>query len=601
MLPTSFITQRGILRTISKANLSTLLLMVSALLLASLLGLGAKVVNDKYYERWPLQGDTISYWARDLAIAERALREGFKSAIIQETIHNVRDPLRTLAFGMVGPNRVLSINGHLFFTGFAAWLFFWTLSLCLRERTASLLYALGAPVTAFLALGLFNPMYGAPSRLPDMPASMLLGAALFALFLSRKGQDLRWLFASGALLGLATLTRYHTWIYGAFVLGPVVTIYALSHVLEPGRLKSALNQHSLHKFLLPHFAFLGGLAIIAGLFIVWRAYDVIFFYRTAGYALNHTIAASVATTGWKLVFQYFGIPAITALLLLMAGYVALCRHEISNLDRVDFAALLWAAISAPLLVLIILRLEDDIGQTYYMIPGLTLLALSPFAISRNLGGSEWREGFGRKARPLALFAAVALPILCASAYGSFSVYVSSEAFLYPREEGQRLQKFNVETTKLIVSSLPPVQSAQTVPVVDANFGYYARYLVLEMNRRYGRLGSFGNVFQVRQSQWQLWGTGTEAESKSKIMRELTERVDVFVALAESSEPIARDVLYDDFTVRLAEYVSSEMANHPECWRARGTVQSPYGKVIVYTNLFRNSKQHGCKLEQGVIQ
>lgn len=557
------------------------------------------LVNKAHYERWPLRGDTASYWLRDLKIAEQAELVGLRRAVLVEAAGNPRDPLRTIGYAFTGLRSLQSWNGHLYFSAFAALMFFWMFGSCLHRRSGSLMYALAAPAALLLAAGLLDPLYGTPSKLPDLPAAMLLGAALFALVRGRDGHRTWWSVLAGGLAGLASLTRYHAFIYGVFMLGPIVSIYAFGRHLELGRrpLEIFRRDHAID-FLRLHIPFFASLGVTAGLFIVWWARDTFNFYAVAGYALNHGVGTAFATTGWKLVFQFLGVPALTALLLVMAGYVATCRHELKTADWVDHLSVAWAAAACILLILVVMRVMDDVSQTYYMAPGLALLALAPLAIRRS-GDPADRDAIrgAWRPRPLTIFAAIAGPVLYASVAGSYYMYLSSEQLRYPRPKEQEIKRFNSELAELMAVTAFRPPRAQKVPRLDANFDYYTRYMVPEIIMRHGRMTRAANLFQIRKSQWQLSGQGEETAAKKWIMRTLLAEVDVFAALEDYSSAQVDDVLKDDYTRRLAEHVAREMASNPQCWERRGSVESPYGRVAVYDNLARRNVQSGCPIPQ----
>jgi len=551
-------------------NLRYFIFLIWAAVLAGLLAAACAKVNKTYYERWPLQGDTASYWLRDLALLDHESTTGYRAAILDVAKNNARDPLRTASFALLKPHNILSVNGHLYFSGFAAFLFFLALSLCLWARTRSLLYSLGAPVVILLAQGLYDPMYGMPSRLPDIPSALFFGAALFLLFIKRSAPDPKLIFLSGVLLGLATLSRYHVWIYGAFVLGPVVTIYAFNQYINKGRLLSEL--------LISHLAFLAGLFLVSGWFIIGSAADVFKFYAVAGYALNKTIFTALSTTGMKLFVNFFGLKAIITLLLITIGYVAIGWLGRKKLDIADFIAILWGGLSCLFLILIIMRVEDDVGQTYYMMPGLILLCLSPFCLLHEGSTSTIRSSFSRFALGLAL-------LLPAFVYASYTTWIKSEGFIYPRPHAQQIYAFNKELAKVVAKVLPP--KSDKVPVIDTNFDYYARYIIPELQMRFDRQSRFGNVFQIRQSQWQLSFTGSAIEDKLRIMPALNSKVDVFVALTDFDSPDVLLLLKDDYTRDLAAFVAGQLKNESATWAPVGRVMSPYGsEVTIYLNMAR---------------
>ena len=59
-----------------RANVKWLGAFLCAALISLLLFKVAGIANEKYYERWPLQGDTMSYWSRDIALSKIPVPNG---------------------------------------------------------------------------------------------------------------------------------------------------------------------------------------------------------------------------------------------------------------------------------------------------------------------------------------------------------------------------------------------------------------------------------------------------------------------------------------------------------------------------------------------
>lgn len=546
-------------------------------------------INVAYYERWPFWGDTASYLIRDFSILGSSDVSGWRGEALYYSLINPRDPIRTAFYALLRPEQILSVNGHLYFSALTAFLFFSTFSASVWTRTRSIFYAMGAPCITLLFLGLWSPMYGMPSHLPDLPAAFLLGSALFALFIGRGSRG--WLiFASGALLGLATLSRYHVWVYGIFLLGPIVTLKAVEQFLRSGR--------SVRAFISPNLMFIAGLALIAGVFIIRSAAEVFYFYSVAGYGLDKTIVAALTTTGKKLVTQSLGVSALGALALIFCTYASIGWEYAKKPVWFDVVALLWAATAIPLLILLVMRVEDDISQTYFMLPGIALATVAPFCIPRQTSMSQ------AIFRRFATGVAVVLPLY---GYGFYVEGKTSETFLYPRPGLQQLYQFNRQVAELIAVNLP--SDLMRLPVLDSNFDYYARYIIPTMQYSFGKRAVFGNVFQIRQSQWQVRSALPEDGSKGPrfsgeleadrqlIMPEIDSRVDVFMVLSDPYAPEASDLTKDDYTRALAAEVASRMKGENVSWRLGGRIASPFGSdVLIYVK--RELQQQSTGVQGG---
>ncbi|WHO78289.1 hypothetical protein [Rhizobium leguminosarum] len=570
----------------SKKNITGILIAASwcVILTLSIFFL-ARYVNEVFYERWPLVGDTASYWLRDLSILDASPSGNRLGQILNSAMSNPRDPLRTLAYAFVGSSQILSINGHLYFSTFCAFLFFLSMTFAIWTRTLSIWYSLAATGVALLCWNFWDPVYGFPSKLPDMPASLLFGSSLAMLFVRQARGDYLKFFASGALLGLATLSRYHVWMYGSLIIAPIVTILAVE--------KARASPLRLKNFVLPHCAFIFGLALTGGYFIVTSLYFVLKFYTAAGYGLNQTLVAALSTTGRKLVVYSFGVPAVLVLLLISSVHFSILWRNRQPRDIADHVAVVWAALACPFVIIVFLRVEDDVSQTFYMVPGLLLALLTPFRVRLTSGGSIIQSMFST-------FSLSTLVIVPMAVCFNFYVRINSEEFLYPRPQIQRIALFNKDIADTVAKFLPA--SSAEVPVIDSNIDYYARYIIPLVQLHNGHRLRFANIFQIRQSQWELKSklpnpngdatkfTGVLETDKELIMPALVRDVDFLVLLKDVDSPAAADLLKDDYTREMARFVDAEVEGDKESWVLRGVVGSPYGSdALVYENVTRHAQ------------
>lgn len=548
---------------------SSLLILVTAALISLALFNGAKSANETRYERWPLQGDTISYWSRDIALSKQPVSGVESPSRLTQAWNaakqNGKDPIRTVFFGVLPEDAASSMNGHLVFSAGSAFLFLLMLMITLRRRTGSLAYAMAASFVALLPAELFSPMYGLPSKLPDLAASFLLGSAIFALFAGRgsRKSELSWIFIAGLLLGLATLARFQLWMYGLFILGPVAFIFGLRSYFNAGR--------QLKDLLIYPAILIVGLGIVAGNFILAWTEDMLAFYAIAGYGLNATILTSLKTTGAQFL-QYLGIPAALAGTMIFAAYISLRNDKWEKRDLWDVLTTVWALVAYPILLFFIMRVESIIEQTYYIIPGLMLFLLSPFVRKREVQATGFK-----------VFSLCLILILPLAAFGKIYGYLQSDSFIYPRERDVEVAKFQHVLADQVAVNIPVVGTASRPSTIDSNFFYYSRFIELAARSKFNRDAKSMMVFQIRQSQWQLSHTGDLVKDKALIMKALADKVDVFMALTKPLPEAKMETFVDDYTEQLALHVNSELAANPDVWENKGTVAGPYGEVTVYKN------------------
>ncbi len=561
-----------------------LTILVWALAVAMTLTATAAFTNNHFYKRWPLQGDTASYWIRDIALtstqqmSRRSIDAGTSSEVITKNetpnhrmvalagaAQNPRDPARTAFYALLPEGAAYSVNGHLPYSGVATFVFLALLAIALFRRTGSLLYAVTCGLGALMPSGLLNPMYGLPSKLPDLPASFMFGASLFAIFAAdrSKKSELSWIFFSGALLGISALMRYQVWLYGLFVLGPIALIYGIRRYRNEGGRPLDLIAYPAMLLI--------GLSVVAGYFIVVNAADTFKFYMLAGYALNSTIAASLRVTGVQLL-HHVGLPAALLVALIFAAVASMARSGKSSDDKWDRAAVTWALIAYPILLFVIMRVESILEQTFYAIPGALIFFLAPFNRSMESGNSYSFNKFCK-------FLVVIMPIaLSANIYS----YLTSESFVYPRPKEAEMALFQQKLVDMVALNLP-TNDSDRIQTIDANFTYYGRFLQPLIKSKFNRNVKSLQAFDIRKSQWAMRYSGNERDDGIAIVNVINKKVDIFVALDEPRRNAILDAFGDEYTENIAYHVNRYLSSTPAIWENCGSVDGPYGKVIVYKN------------------
>ena len=535
-----------------------------AAMIALALFQAAEYANSTYYQRWPLQGDTASYFTRDMELLKAQEHDiDHRVQALRGALQNRKDPIRTAVYALLPEDTRSSINGHLYFSGFAAFVFVLLSLKTVWARTGSATYAAAVSVVALMPSGLLHPLFGLPSRLPDLPASLLFGAAMFAMFCSSgsRRSERTWLLAAGLLLGLATLSRYQLWIYGLFSLVPIAVIFGLRRYLEEGR--------RVVDLVAGPFTLLVGFGLVAGAFVLHWSGEMFRFYSVAGYALGTTVVQSVTTTGHDFLV-YLGIGAALGFALIFAGYISTRERLLAHNDWWDSAAIIWALVAYPILLFVIMRVESIVEQSYYIVPGLALFSLAPFVRS----GEERRQAAFRR------FAVCLLVVLPLSTSVKVYEYLKSEAFLYPREGEARLALFQHKLAEQI-AVLIPSSGAYTPPTVDTNFFYYGRYIVPLLQSKFDRRSTPFYAFQIRESQWRLSYTGDEQQDRKLVMETINDKVDIFSALTKPNPGAKMSTFVDDYTESVAMYVNEQLAANTDVWENRGNVTGPFGEVTVY--------------------
>jgi len=544
----------------------------------------ANYANSIFYIRWPLQGDTASYWVKDIALTSQ--RPGMESSHIEAgydlppsselsnhrlralhgAMQNGRDPARTAFFALLPEDAASSVNGHLPYSATAAFVYLTMLMVMLRRRTCSLVYALSASLVVLLPAGLLNPMYGLPSKLPDLPASFVFGAAVFAIFSSKctRESELFWIFIAGLLLGLATLMRYQVWIYGVFTLGPIALICGIRRYFEHGKRVNDIVIYPLVLIL--------GIGMVAGYFIVSNISDTLRYYSIVGYALNSSIYSSLQVTGWQFL-QYIGIFALFVGALVMAAFVSFQYKLLSKINSWDVLVTGWALLAYPILLFIVMRVESIVEQTYYIVPGLTLFFLSPFS-----NRDEKNSGFDIFSICLAVI--MPLAVLC----NIFS-FLNSEDFIYPRPRESEVAEFQHQLAELVAANCVP-ESGGRILTIDSNFSSYGRFIQPILRVKFNRNSKSLQLFAIRKGGWIFRYTGNEADDKRLIMNDLTNKVDIFMALTKPLPSAIKGAFADEYTEHLAEFVNQELAKNSSVWENKGSVIGPYGEATVYKNLAR---------------
>src|SRR5687768_8402266 len=190
-------------------------------------------------------------------------------------------PARKKNYLFLPQNRLLTLNGHLYYTGVAFAACVATFVVCVWRRTGSLMWACACAVLPLVAEGFFNPSYQVPSKLPDPPAAFFAGAALFSLLNSSRARQPAWLVLFGVFASFAALSRFIAAGYVLVICGPILAAY----LLNLWRLEPEWKRYIGRALL----CVAAPIVILAGTFLWKHGIGNFIFYSHAGYALNQTL------------------------------------------------------------------------------------------------------------------------------------------------------------------------------------------------------------------------------------------------------------------------------------------------------------------------
>lgn len=548
-------------RRFPRIDLRLAAVLLVALLVAALATYAAARVNAKFYQRFPLIGDTSSYFLFQQEVWLRTEAIGKYRALLHELLTNNRNPGLYLSYFFLPRSLLLTLNGHLFYTGAALVAFLATFAVCVWKRTGSLGWSAAAVLLPFVADGLFDPIYQMPSKLPDIPAAFFVGAALFSLLNSERGRSLPWLALFGAFASFALLSRFIAAGYLFVICAPIY----VSYIIDLAR----REKHAVRRVALALATTGAVILLFAGWTIATGTASVLYFYGHAGYSLNSTLEYAVTLTAGKFVRNFLGPLGIAAYVTLFSIQLTQWRLRA---DTQSFLEALWAASSHIVMVVLVLRVYDDAPQLVYAWPGLLLLAAAPFAIA-----PEARPSYLFRGAPIAGLGAG----LAAASFLHYAIFTNGEA-MYPREDKAQLRRLHHELADIAVGS---TSGLGRVPTIEADFEYFGRYITATALLDYGKVLRYDRIFEIRESQWTLNDPNASREAiLARTLREIDRRKDILFLLDDPQRPEAMTVLHDEYTRHMAEDLKAHVEASPEIWRFIRRVDSPWGPIAAYRNI-----------------
>lgn len=537
----------------------------AALLAAALACFSAAKINAAYYVSHPFTGDSSSFYSVQFQLYFDSLVTSKAEVIWRRFIEDPKNPLGYLHYLLFPRSFLLSMNSHLVFTGATFAIFSALLGWVVYKRTHSTLYAAVAPFLIFSAEGLFHPMYQLPSKLADPPAAFIFGAAALCLVISDEARSLKWLAGFGFFAGLTLLSRFTTSGYLFCVCAPVLAFYFLRRLRDPA--------HGWRHVALAVLAIAIPLVAVGGWHFKTYVRDVLFFYSVAGSSLNQTVAGAFERTLLVFLVNFAGGLGIAVLVLIGGSYAIAFWPPPRGIA--DFLVTAWLAIAVPVVIVIVLRVEDDSPQLAYGLAGYLLFALTPFSIAA-LPEKE-RRGMTRHALMVAI--ALVPATVFAVSIRPYRSYVIGRHQSYVFNENS----VTAANRKMAEYAATRQREQGREQVIDAGFDYQWRHLQPTALYRFGSLLRTDRQFEIRKEQWWLkYRDRTPEEITRLLAADYDANTDILYFLADPAAPEARNVVKDDFTIAVAKGVIDWLRFSPN-WSKLGDVPSPWGTVEVWAN------------------
>jgi hypothetical protein len=526
--------------------------------LAVALGAAVATIEARYLDANPYFYDAAYYSFENARLHEWARIDGRGIVLLSQLKTNGRDPLRTLPLLLLAPDLLAHPLGHLAtaLPPLAAFLAVlgWTLLRLGRSPGEMLLGTL-----AFATLpGFFDPRYGLGAYWLDLPAAMLLGAAVLSLTNAVGRHEAVWLTLAGLFGATAALSRY---VAAAFVLNTCAPLLAW-------RVARGWRQDRSLAALLRRLALTAGtFLVLAGPYLALHARTNAGWYAGQGYGLFGAIGVALRSVTTRL-GGFFATPVLIVLgLLLLLNVAALGRPGLGRLPPA-----LWAAVSHPVLLVLVLR---DVGHPLshvYAVPMVFALAVAP---GRRVG--RWA---------LAVRRATCGGLIVIAGLGAASGLGWLRTSRAPSEE----KAFDQALARSLVA-------LGDRPVWSGFFGQHAHAVSLEAFYASRRLPLPADLFPPHELQWAARYPGLGPEDVGRSVFQTAARcVDALVvfAIPRAAEFGSRNA----FNREVARFASESIRTDSAWQRVENLKGTPFGRLALYRNLHA-SEACGERLLRGL--
>lgn len=342
-----------------------------AVALTAALGFAALAIAERYDARQSYAFDPASYQYVNAELAVRTAATGRLDTAATEWFHSrLWTPLRTVPLVLFAPDLLTQPRGHLATALPTITVFLSVLGWCLFRRH-NLFEAL-AGMTLFCACGkMLSPIIGISSYWLDLPAALLVGAALLCLTRWHDSGRGLWLTAFAVLVSAATLCRFVAAGYALVMGGPLLLVYLLRRRRDGATLGTAFGQPLLLLALL--------IGVLCGPFLVLHGREVLGYYDTYGYDLGSG-AANALVMNLETLWRFGGRPFFAFLTLLAVFRFASLKPRKAR--WAEPLLLAWPAMGHLLFLGLVLEVRH-LQASVFALPPIFFLAVSPWPGSQN--------------------------------------------------------------------------------------------------------------------------------------------------------------------------------------------------------------------------
>jgi hypothetical protein len=559
-------------------------------------------INSLAFEAQPMTGDNASQYSFSANSYLDYLYTGRLAAIWNAYFTYLR-PIWSILPLLVDPALLVDINGHIVVGGLFLFCFLFIMGISIFKRTGSILYTILCMLGVLSASNFYHYTRGMGSNYTDLQTSWLVGAALFSLINSNKGQDGRWLVLFGVFSALAQQSRFVSLGVIGIVCGPIFLYYVIK------RWRYERSTKSLYE---PLIQGLIPILIISGYSLVFHTLEYLdryFLNQAVSSGLSNMFKPVEASISLFLnVFIYhpksYHLGGTGVFVLLLFFFLYFVIYWPARANNSDFLASIWAATAFILLHVFILRIANEWIYTVYTLPGLYLLAFLPFEFQHIKPSRAKLEVIQR---PFYYFLFIALIIINITNFSRLIKEVNLVS-----EFDQKILTYQKDLSAILIQlakeHYPNPRTMEDVPSFETfiEIGPLSSGLPVynDLSFRHHEQIRWVTLSRVWKGLYQMKYPGQSLEEiKESVYRYTLDQVDFAVLLENPRNDMAIPITVwepelenEQWNLRINEYLYQRMLDDIQHWSVEQIsdqlpYKSPFGNIYIFRNLDRYAKRN----------